>query len=164
MNTFDNVSIMNDKYSYLCKKLKKVECTNMCKEYALVLNKPIQCGTCFWNDITLPPEQVPECSKCVEDTNKVKELLKDNKDKIECEYNCCKSCLWFDYFDYKRNNLAKIKGKELIVIKNKEKKDKKDKIKEEKVDKNIKKEIEKNIKENKSNKHNKHNKNKKKNK
>jgi len=150
MNTFDNVNIMNNKYSYLCKKLKKIECINMCKEYALTLNKPIQCGICFWNDIILPPEQISECSRCIEDTNKLKELLKDNKNRIECEYNCCKSCLWFDYFDYKRNNLAKIKGKELIVIKNKEKKEKK-----EKVDKNIKKEIEKNIKENKNNKNNK---------
>ena len=107
---------MNDKFSYLSSKIEKKECPNFCKEYSTILKKNIQCGICFWNDVTLPLENIPECSRCKNDNIKIKEMMKDNNENtIKCEISCTPLCLWYDWFDNKRKHI--IKDKVLIIIK-----------------------------------------------
>lgn len=63
------------------------------------------CGMCFWKNITLPPESIPECGRCREDSVMVKQLYKANPNtKIEYEPKCFKLCVWWDWFDRERRN------------------------------------------------------------
>jgi hypothetical protein len=63
------------------------------------------CGVCWWGDITLPPEQIPECSWCKEDSIMIKSIAKMNPgSKIEFEPKCFKRCIWWDWFDRERRN------------------------------------------------------------
>ena len=86
------------KSNYLAAKLKKTTCPEVvkCKK-----NKATQCGTCFWNNITLPFEKIPECRNCREDYL-FKRENKDNKGWLD-DYRdkCCSFCLWHDWFQLK---------------------------------------------------------------
>lgn len=93
-----------NKEEYLKLKAYIGKCSNNCIEKRIEYNLPkLQCGTCFWNAVQLPIHKIPECSRCIIDTKKYKELLKNNKEK-EFKPTCCKSCLWWDWFENKRNS------------------------------------------------------------
>ena len=70
---------------------------------------PEMCGICWWKAVTLPPEKVPECVLCVEDTQNARaEIIANKKHKtvIELKCNCCNSCIWWDWFHQKRELYA----------------------------------------------------------
>ena len=59
--------------------------------------------------ILSPPEKVPECVLCVEDTQNARaEIIANKKHKtvIELKCNCCNSCIWWDWFHQKRELYA----------------------------------------------------------
>lgn len=88
------MSIFYSKEEYLESKTTKYICPNHCK-------KPLTCGSCFWNAIQLPPTNIPMCKVCIADTKMYEELLLNKKEK-GFKANCCKHCLWWDWFDHKR--------------------------------------------------------------
>jgi hypothetical protein len=61
-------------------------------------------GANWWRQVTLPAEQIPECSLCLADTQKVRTWSgvggKGNTCKVEPD--CSKRCIWFDWFDARR--------------------------------------------------------------
>jgi len=58
------------------------------------------CANCFWKYITIPPECIPECQTCKEDTEKFGRLVKDNPKANSYEFSpdCFKACIWWDWF------------------------------------------------------------------
>jgi hypothetical protein len=69
------------------------------------------CGYCYWTGIV--PEQVPECRQCASDldslTAAVRNVMVDGA-TIEFTPKCKKNCLWFDWFQDRRNEVAKANG------------------------------------------------------
>ena len=107
----------DNKYEYLESKLKIEEsCPKMCKEYSEILGEII-CGVCFWKNIIIPYENIPECLRCCNDMEKFKNKLKSSENIISLKLECSKHCLWFDWFNSKRNNLAINNSKNIIYIK-----------------------------------------------
>ena len=88
------------KVAYLKFKLPYKECPNECIKYRVELkNDKIQCGVCFWNDITLPRDRIPECSKCKNDYKTYINLSESKRIEFKFQHNS--HCLWYDWFKYK---------------------------------------------------------------
>ncbi len=77
-------------------------------------------GNNWWDNISLLPDQVPECKKCVSDTNKFRKNLidlnkyeygKDEKSNSNSYIECCQYCLWWDYFHQKRLDITSRRNK-----------------------------------------------------
>jgi len=76
-------------------------------------------GHIWWASVTL--RNPPQCSTCLEDTERYKKykLTGDPSyckrksrgldKKEEFEYDCCKFCLWWDWFEKKRAGIKKYK-------------------------------------------------------
>jgi len=101
----------SNKYSYLQSKFKKIKCANNCIELRKQYKKPIQCGICFWNNVTLPYENIPPCSRCTNDMKsfkaklfQIQESKESNKKTILLKAECGKYCLWWDWFDNRRQS------------------------------------------------------------
>ena len=87
---------------YLTQKMPHTPCPNDCIQNRKIYNNDqIQCGTCFWNDIRLPYNMIPECSLCKQDYNSF--VSSSEKDKHKFKSKCSKYCLWYDWFCMKRN-------------------------------------------------------------
>ena len=97
----------SDVYHYLNSKR-----INPCPKYT----QNCFCGDCWWagisriagehNSLSLAPECIPECTMCKNDTQKV--FVKVNSGiikKIEIEPDCCKACIWWDWFHQIRKNM-----------------------------------------------------------
>jgi hypothetical protein len=126
----------DNKYDYLESKLKVEECPNMCLEYGEVLRKEIACGICFWRNVTLQYEMIPECSRCLRDMENCKSKLKSNELIIYLQEECSNNCLWYDWFHNRRKTLVSESNKKLEYVK---KEDRKENKKDIKPDQNIKK-------------------------
>lgn len=59
-------------------------------------------GEYFWKNIQRFPSNIPECTRCTEDTKKFFNALTNNREK-EFKPDCSKYCLWYKWFEYKRN-------------------------------------------------------------
>jgi hypothetical protein len=97
---------------------RKTEITETCK----CLDKNF-CGICFWKGITIPPEigKDIKCRKCQDDTTILKEKIKySTGGKIEFQHSCCSSCLWWDWFDNIRKQIASKNNIILIYNRRKE--------------------------------------------
>ena len=115
----------DNKYDYLESKLRVEECPNMCLEYGEVLRKEITCGICFWRNVTLRYEMIPECSRCLRDIENCKNKLKSNESIIYLQEECSNNCLWYDWFDNRRKTLVSESNKKLEYVKKENKKDNK---------------------------------------
>ena len=95
------------KTDYLSKKILTEPCINNCIEKRIQYNLPLlQCGICFWNNVQLPKNKIPECSRCIMDTKNYGELLNQKKEK-DVKHLCSKNCLWWDWNENKRKNMKK---------------------------------------------------------
>jgi hypothetical protein len=56
----------------------------------------------FWNNIQKYPNNIPECSRCIKDNKKLLELMNSNMEK-DFKPKCTRYCLWYEWFDYKRD-------------------------------------------------------------
>lgn len=68
------------------------------------------CGVCFWDNILIEPKNVPECKKCIADTERFRNMISE-MGKIEntiliCKSDCTEYCLWFEWFHQKRQKIA----------------------------------------------------------
>ena len=106
----------DNKYEYLESKSPKLPCLNMCKEYSEILGETV-CGTCFWNNIILPYENIPECSRCVKDFEELKKNIKNNNGIITVRLECTENCLWFEWFENKRKIIVTNNNKEVKYTK-----------------------------------------------
>ena len=109
----------NNKLEYLDIKLKDDDiCTQYCDDFNKIYQyKKYQCGVCFWKDVILPHNMIPECSRCKRDMINFREQLKLPETKIKLQNECFSDCLWWDWFDNRRKILAKESSKEIIYIK-----------------------------------------------
>lgn len=64
------------------------------------------CGTCFWSGISIPPDYIPECTMCKNDTLKVSVKVNTGVKKTDIEPDCCKSCIWWEWFHNIRKNMV----------------------------------------------------------
>jgi len=181
-----NIQTYDSKYEYLESKLKIDECVDYCTEYSNILKKTIMCGKCFWKSVTLPYDFIPECSTCKKDMdnfkNKFNGIMRlsvphdtaglscvqallipgEVSATLTMQIECGKNCLWYDWFDNKRQIQAKQSNVRLVYSKkedkmndNKNKKELQDK--ENTINKENKKNNNNNKHNNKHNKSNKHN-------
>lgn len=90
--------LMN-KMQYLSKKLPHLECKYDGK--CLQMTEGC-CSHCWWNNITIPYEDIQECKLCAQDVEKYKEILSQELEDPDREYRkhekCSRWCLWHDYF------------------------------------------------------------------
>jgi hypothetical protein len=159
----NKIQTYDSKYEYLESKLKIEECDNFCTEYSVILKKNIMCGKCFWRNVTLPYDMIPECSICKKDMENFKNKFNEGISSINMQLECSIHCLWYDWFDSKRQLQAKQAKIKLIYTKKEDKlndnKNKKELQDKENINnKNKEKDNNKNNKHNKHNKNNKHNK------
>lgn len=91
-------------YAYI-KEKTKIDETCTCK-----YPKEI-CGICFWKGVTIPPEigYRNRCSKCIVDTENFKYC---NQPRFKP--SCCISCIWWEFYDGKRRQIAKIQKRKLV--------------------------------------------------
>ena len=80
------------------------------------------CNECWYNNVIIQPfDRIPECIKCLADTNKCKALLQEAKKakrrEIELELGCCRVCIWYEWFHNKRSYLSKEAGIKLTYKK-----------------------------------------------
>ena len=68
-----------------------------------------QCGKCLWNGISIVPESIPECSLCKNDTKKVYTKVNAGVKKVDIEPDCCKACIWWDWFHSIRKTMVECK-------------------------------------------------------
>jgi hypothetical protein len=61
-------------------------------------------NTGWWNDVSLKPNDVPECSVCKNDFTTYKNLKVANK-LNDYKDNCSKYCLWYEWFNSKKKLL-----------------------------------------------------------
>jgi hypothetical protein len=95
-----------NKTDYLIKKQNNQECINKRK-----CDENECCGPCWYRNVSINPNFIPECALCLEDMETFKIKVKDRKNKnIELKCKCCIYCIWFDYFDMKRKQLCKETG------------------------------------------------------
>ena len=90
-------------YAYI-KEKTKIEETCDCR-YPKQL-----CGICFWKGVTIPPEMGHKyrCKRCIEDTEAFKQCTQK-----KFAPTCCKSCIWWDFYDNRRREYAKNNKKKL---------------------------------------------------
>ena len=151
--------IYNSKYTYLESKLEvKEECISFCKEYNDIYKKNIRCcNICFYKNVILPYDRIPECSTCLRDMENFKNKLNTDHDQqiIKLQSECCIHCLWWDWFDKKRRDTLSNLNKKLEYVK---------KIDPKPASNNLSGSNKDNEVVNKNDKHHKHNKNSKHNK
>lgn len=98
---------------YIRNKLKSDEiCSN--KEKAHV------CGVCFWQNVTMLPKHAVKykCNRCLTDTKNIKkELLQMKNESLKYNPDCSKYCVWWDWFDVIRQNIAKGNNCKIIYTK-----------------------------------------------
>jgi hypothetical protein len=63
----------------------------------------------WWYSITRSLDQIPECSNCKKDTDKLMNNVNQSKISLLCTINC----LWFEWFDIIRKFYATKVGKKL---------------------------------------------------
>jgi hypothetical protein len=85
-------------------------------------------GETFWNNACIPPNKVPQCPVCKDDTRTFEEFqgtLMEFEARSEVAKSelmqCCRSCLWWDYFHNNRISLEKSKGLALEIVTEKKK-------------------------------------------
>ena len=86
---------LRSQHSDVYKYLSKVRC-NGCPNY----EKGCGCGECFWRGISIPPEKIPECSKCKEDTHKF------NYSRPDLIPLCSINCIWWDWHHQIRQKMV----------------------------------------------------------
>ena len=59
--------------------------------------------------ISIPPESIPECTMCKNDTKKVSVKVNSGIKKVDIEPDCCKSCIWWEWFHSIRKNMVECK-------------------------------------------------------
>jgi hypothetical protein len=87
----------SDVYQYLNSKRLKP-----CSKYS----RDCYCGKCWWAGISIAPECIPECTMCRNDTQKVSIKVNAGIKKVEIEPDCCKACIWWDWFHTIRKNMV----------------------------------------------------------
>ena len=112
-----NIQTYDSKYEYLESRLKIDECVNYCTEYSDILKKTIMCGKCFWKTVTLPYDFIPECSTCKKDMDNFKNKFNEVSATLTMQIECGKNCLWYDWFDNKRQLQAKQSNVKLVYSK-----------------------------------------------
>lgn len=92
-----------NKIEYLKKYLPK--CNLTCNH-----SKETLCGACFTNNIILPYNNIPVCTRCKDDTQKFRKELDRMKnrpnDVLEFKIDCTKYCLWYEWFHMRRSEFA----------------------------------------------------------
>ena len=61
---------------------------------------------CNQNWCGIAPECIPECTMCKSDTKKVSYSINSGSKKIEIEPDCCRFCIWWDWFHTIRKNMC----------------------------------------------------------
>lgn len=79
-------------------------------------------ATYFWKHIQRYPSNIPECTRCLEDNKRFTGLVNTNMED-DFESNCNRYCLWYDWFDYKRNKIYFIEKGRKINKNNSQKKE-----------------------------------------
>jgi hypothetical protein len=73
----------SDVYSYLHSKQKK-----------------------YGQEWDISPDRIPECKMCRNDTTKVSVKVNAGVKKVEIEPDCCKACIWWDWFHNARRDMV----------------------------------------------------------
>lgn len=121
----DNNPVFTDKVTYLISKLDNEE---PCRKITLGSDKlpcteskdknVVLCNVCWWKSVQKDPrtDDIPFCSYCVEDTEKFTQALYKLGDEKFMSFvpRCVRVCTWWDWFDFKRVNLAKESEVEFI--------------------------------------------------
>lgn len=59
----------------------------------------------WWKGISIHPDAVPVCLRCEEDTRRYKTMT--SKERLKFKPDCCRYCLWWDWFDKQRKQYSK---------------------------------------------------------
>lgn len=79
----------------------------------------------WWYHIQISPQckNIKECTRCKQDLHAFRKAMRENE-SVNVILKCCRWCLWFEYFDFQRQSLAKGYNKKIVyypkVIKNKD--------------------------------------------
>lgn len=92
LNKLDIKDSTYDKLSYLKNKIKEEK--HECK----IKN---ECNVCWWKNVTISPNLIPECRHCLEDMETFRSLA-GKYSKINFEPKCNIYCLWWTWFHNKR--------------------------------------------------------------
>ena len=71
--------------------------------YRYLKGKKLEAG------ISIPPECIPECTMCKNDTKKVSVKVNSGIRKVDIEPDCCRSCIWWEWFHTIRKNMVECK-------------------------------------------------------
>lgn len=75
------------------------------------------CGICWWKGCLMKAEQAinHKCRNCKLDTKNFKEQIFKNNKNIVLQSNCSKYCVWFEWFENKRLEMAKNSNIKYII-------------------------------------------------
>jgi hypothetical protein len=107
--------IFNNKYEYL-----KYQMFN---RYGITEKDDIYYLSIPLKEYDYSCKQIPECHSCIEDNNAIQSQLQvqsKTKNNVDVRIKCGQSCIWYKWFDNKRQQYAKKNNKKLEYYTKKE--------------------------------------------